>query len=46
MKQATRKELQSAIKDLNHYSAPGPDRIYTLLIKNGVDYLAKPSQAF
>ena len=41
IEQVTRKEVQSAIKDLNSYSAPGPDRIGTLLIKNGGDYLHK-----
>ena len=41
MEQVTLKEVQSAIKDLNSYSAPVPDRIGTLLIKNGGDYLHK-----
>ena len=41
MEQVALKEVQSAIKDLNSYSAPGPDRIGTLLIKNGGDYLHK-----
>ena len=41
MKQVTLKEVQSAIKDLNTYSAPGLDRMGTLLIKNGGDYLHK-----
>ena len=41
MEQVTLKEVQSALKDLNSYSAPGPDRIDTLLIKNGCDYVHK-----
>ena len=41
MEQVTLKEVESAIKDLNGYSAPGPDRIGTLFIKNGGDYLHK-----
>ena len=41
MEQVTLKEVQSAIKDLNSYSAPVLDRIGTLLIKNGGDYLHK-----
>ena len=41
MEQVTVKEVQSALKDLNSYSALGPDRIGTLLIKNGCDYLHK-----
>ena len=41
IEQVTLKKVQSAIKDLNSYSAPGPDRIGTLLIKNGGDYLHK-----
>ena len=32
MEQVKLKEAQSAIKDLNSYLAPGPDRIGTLLI--------------
>ena len=39
--QVTLKQVQSAIKDLNSYSASGPDSIGTLLIKNGGDYLHK-----
>ena len=35
------KNCKSAIKDLNSYSAPGQDRLGTLLIKNGGDYLHK-----
>ena len=35
------KEVQSVIKDLNSYSAPRPNKIGTLLIKNGSDYLQK-----
>ena len=41
MEQVALKEIQSAIKDLNSYSTPGQDRIGTLLIKNGGDYLHK-----
>ena len=41
MEQVTLKEVQSAIKDLNSYSDPGIDRIDTLLIKIGGDYLHK-----
>ena len=37
----TLKEVQSAIKDPNSYSAPGPERIGTLLMGNGGDYLHK-----
>ena len=39
MEQVTLKEVQSAMKNLNSFSAPGPHRIGTLLIKNGGDYL-------
>ena len=39
MEQVTLKDVKSAIKDLNSYSALGPDRIGTLLIKNGSHYL-------
>ena len=41
MEQVRLKEVQSAIKDLNSYSISGPDRIGTLPIKNGGDYLHK-----
>ena len=41
MKQVTLREVQGALKGLNSYSAPGQDRIGTLLIKNGGDYLHK-----
>ena len=41
MEQVSLKEVQSVIKDLNSYSAPGPDRLGTLLIKNKGDYLHK-----
>ena len=41
MEQVTLEEFKSAIKDLNSYSAPGPDRKGTLLIKNGGNYLHK-----
>ena len=41
MEHVTLKENQRAIKPLNNYSAPGSDRIGTLRIKNGGDYLQK-----
>ena len=41
MEQVTLKEVQSVLKDLDSYAASGPDRIGTLLIKNGGDYLHK-----
>ena len=41
MGQVTLKEVQSVIKYLNSYAAPGSNGIGTLLIKNGGDYLIK-----
>ena len=41
MEQITLKEIQSVINDLNNNSAPGSERIGTLLTKNGGDYLHK-----
>ena len=43
MEQVTLKEVQSAIKDFNSYSAPRPDRLGTLIIKMEVIICTKSS---